>query len=106
MLQRRTLTLQIITSMSVDLIFSQSVILNKLILEKDKNQSLFDFLFNALRDYDEVDENNNFHLQFLLQLTAHLGFSVANHEDFINESTNQKFYKDSCPAESLIKNVF
>jgi DNA repair protein RecO (recombination protein O) len=69
-------------------------ILNKVIIEKDQNLPLFNFVFNALRDFDQVAENNNFHLQFLLQLTSHLGFSVRNHEDFVNESNNQRFYQE------------
>ena len=69
-------------------------ILNKVIIERDKNEALFSYIFNALRTFDAVSENNSFHLQFLLQLSPYLGFSVENPEDFINESTNRKFYAD------------
>jgi DNA repair protein RecO (recombination protein O) len=78
-------------------------ILNKVIIEKDKNEALFSFLYEALITFDRVATNNNFHLQFLLQLAKILGFSVENPEDFINESNNQHFYQDSENREILNK---
>ena len=70
-------------------------ILNKVIIEKDKNPELFNFLYQALTSFERLEENNNFHLQFLLKMAGHLGFSVENQEDFFNESNNQQFYLDA-----------
>ena len=67
-------------------------ILNKVIIEKDQNTPLFNFIYNALLTFEGQAENNNFHLQFLLKLTKHLGFSVENPEDFVSESNNKRFY--------------
>ena len=76
-------------------------VLNKVIVEKDKNGPLFNFLYESLLTYDTVSDNNNFHLQLLLQLTAYLGFSVENPEDFISESSNQAFYREARNLELL-----
>jgi DNA repair protein RecO (recombination protein O) len=76
-------------------------ILNKVIIEKDKNEALFRYLFNALMDFESMPENNNFHLQFLLKLSRYLGFSVENPDDFINESNNQRFYLEPVNATLL-----
>ena len=76
-------------------------ILNKVIIERDKNEPLFRFIFNALLTFDSIEENNGFHLQFLLKLTTFLGFSVENPEDFINESTQSNFYSKSENLEYL-----
>lgn len=69
-------------------------VLNKVIIERDKNDILFNFIFDALLTFDSIEENNGFHLQFLLHLASYLGFSVENPDDFINESTNGRFYTD------------
>ena len=69
-------------------------VLNKVIIETDKNEPLFNFLNNALLEFDAVNQNNNFHLQFLLKLSTYLGFSVENTDDFVNDSNNQGFYQD------------
>lgn len=76
-------------------------VLNKVIVEHDKNESLFNFLFDSLVAFDAVKENNNFHLQLLLQLTPFLGFSVENTSDFIDGSPNHKFYKNDLHLNNL-----
>lgn len=76
-------------------------VLNKVIVEKDRNEALFNFLFKALLAFEAVPGNNNFHLQFLLQLTPYLGFSVENPDDFINESGNQSFYREPLNLDLL-----
>ena len=49
--------------------------------EKDKNTELFNFLSHAILAFDEVRTSfENFHLQFLLKLTALLGFRFDNVE--------------------------
>lgn len=69
-------------------------ILNKCIIERDKNPQLFAFIFNSLTDFDTEGVKNNFHLQFLLKLTNFLGFGISSPEEFIKESNNRAFYKD------------
>lgn len=78
-------------------------ILNKVIIEKDQNTPLFSFISEALLIFEEQPENNNFHLQFLLKLTKHLGFSVENPEDFVNESNNKRFYNEESNLALLAK---
>lgn len=51
-------------------------VLYKSIRQQSADESLFDYLFNAIVWFDEVEEiNSNFHLSFLLKLTRFLGFS-------------------------------
>ena len=51
-------------------------VLYKSIRQQSADDSLFDYIFNAIAWFDETDEiNPNFHLSFLLKLTRFLGFS-------------------------------
>ncbi len=51
-------------------------VLYKSIRQQSADESLFDYLFNAIAWFDEVEViNPNFHLSFLLKLTRFLGFS-------------------------------
>ena len=51
-------------------------VLYKSIRQQSADESLFDYIFNAIARFDEVEEvNPNFHLSFLLKLTRFLGFS-------------------------------
>lgn len=70
-------------------------IINKCIVEKHKNQELFDFLFNAVIYLENSDRNNSYHLQFLMKLTTYLGFGIHNLESFIDEVGNKRFYNDA-----------
>jgi DNA repair protein RecO (recombination protein O) len=75
-----------------------SEILNKTLKEENSNKELFHFLSNSLIYFDEIPENyQNFHLQFLFQLSAFLGFSPSNLDDIVaNEksliSEREKIY--------------
>ena len=69
-------------------------VLNKCILEQDKNRPLFTFLYNAILSLEISPANNSFHLQFLLKLTKHLGFGIHDPETFVNQSSNQQFYSN------------
>jgi len=51
-----------------------SEMLHYSIQEEEKNESLFDFLENALIWFDHHDEISNFHLILLLEATKYLGF--------------------------------
>jgi len=51
-------------------------VLYKSIRQQSADESLFDYIFNSIAWFDEVEEiNPNFHLSFLLKLTRFLGFS-------------------------------
>ncbi|WP_316805797.1 DNA repair protein RecO [Pedobacter agri] len=51
-------------------------VLYKSIRQQSADDSLFDYIFNAIAWFDETEElNPNFHLSFLLKLTRFLGFS-------------------------------
>ncbi len=67
-------------------------ILNKCIVERHKNEALFAFLYSAIMALEKTPPNNSFHLQFLLKLTAHLGFGIYHPEVFISEVANPGFY--------------
>lgn len=75
-----------------------SEILNKTLKEETSNPSLFEFLAESFIFFDQANENyHNFHLQFLFQYSAFLGFSpsslkdiIGNEENFI--SSNEKEY--------------
>lgn len=51
-------------------------VLYKSIRHQSADDSLFDYIFNAVAWFDEIEEiNPNFHLSFLLKLTRFLGFA-------------------------------
>jgi DNA repair protein RecO (recombination protein O) len=51
-----------------------SEVLSNILIEEEKNLTLYNFLENALIWFDECKTNTNFHLVFLIQLTKYLGF--------------------------------
>lgn len=55
-----------------------SEMLHNTIKEEGKNETLFDYLENALQWFDSQKEMYNFHLILLLQLTKYLGFYPQN----------------------------
>jgi len=67
-------------------------VLNKCILERDKNLPLFNFLFNAIKELEQSPLNNSFHLQFMFKLSAYLGFGIHDTSSFILQSNNAPFY--------------
>ena len=69
-------------------------VLNKCITEQDRNQPLFNYLYQAILTLDESNENNSFHLQFLIKLTEYLGFCIYDHETFVQNTNNIQFYDD------------
>ena len=51
-------------------------VLYKSIRQQSADESLFDYIFNSIASFDEIEEiNPNFHLSVLLKLTRFLGFS-------------------------------
>jgi DNA repair protein RecO (recombination protein O) len=56
-----------------------SEMLSHTIREEEENKPLFDFLYQAIRSFDQQAEGfENFHLQFLLQLSYYLGFGPTS----------------------------
>lgn len=49
-------------------------VLSKCLKEEEKNQELFSFLSNSIIDFDKTPFESSFHLKFLLNLSAYLGF--------------------------------
>ena len=50
-------------------------VLNKCVVEEEKNSALFNFLKAKIISLDEEKSVSDFHLKFLAQLTSYLGFS-------------------------------
>jgi len=69
-------------------------VLNKCIIERDKNIDLFNFLFNAILILDKSEKNNSFHLHFMLKLAKYLGFGIHDPEAIISNAINLQFFDD------------
>lgn len=71
-----------------------SEILNFSIQEEEKNDTLFEFIENALQWLDIHDEIANFHILFLIQLTKYFGFYPETehlHKDYFDLHEGQFF---------------
>jgi DNA repair protein RecO (recombination protein O) len=63
-----------------------SEVLNKVLKEEEANPLLFQFLEDSLQFLDSSKEHfENFHIQFLWNLTAFLGFSPGNAKEFYQQ---------------------
>jgi DNA repair protein RecO (recombination protein O) len=82
---------QDIYKLTISLFLSE--VLNKCIIERDRNQPLFSFIYNAIQTLEKIPRNNSFHLQFLLNLASYLGFGIQNPESFVEQCDNDQFYK-------------
>ena len=67
-------------------------VLNKCVIERDKNQELFNFLFNSILLLDKSENNNSFHLQFMIKLAQYLGFGIHNPESLVNQAIDTQFF--------------
>jgi DNA repair protein RecO (recombination protein O) len=57
--------------------------LSKTLRHENANTPLFEFINSSLKIYDTLDKNHqNFHLQFILKISDHLGFSIASTKEF------------------------
>ena len=79
-------------------------LLNKCLIEQDKNQPLFNYLFKAILTLEEAKENSSFHLQFMIGLTKYLGFGIHDINTFVKQSNNVQFYNDP-EARLILKNL-
>lgn len=61
-------------------------VLNKVLKEEEAHPALFQFLVESLVTLDEIpDRFENFHLQFLAQLTAYLGFAIPSYQSLLQQ---------------------
>ncbi len=67
-------------------------VLDKCIIEHDKNDILFAFLTSAIKQLENSQGNNSFHLQFLFKLSSYLGFGINDSSTFIKEAINSQYY--------------
>jgi DNA repair protein RecO (recombination protein O) len=91
-----------------------SEILQQLLKEEEKNESLYTLITASLQWFDEQENSPNYHLLFLLKLTKYLGFypDFANIEyEFFNlesgkfESNKQNLYSISGGNLTLLKQL-
>lgn len=67
--------------------FFLTELMYKVLREEEKNEELFNFIYNAVLVFDEdIDGNHNFHLFFLFQLSRFLGFGP--YEDLTNNHSH------------------
>lgn len=67
-----------------------SEVLNLSLKEHSENNQMFDFLFDSLNFLEDHEEQiENFHLFFLLNLSAYLGFEPQNVRDISNRIREQ-----------------
>lgn len=82
-----------------------SEMVSRTIKEEEENPVLFHFLFNAIIEFDELQENfENFHLVFLLHLSHHLGFGASSGTEIVEQvafSPNAQSLTDAPPVLAL-----
>ncbi|WP_207433047.1 DNA repair protein RecO [Sabulibacter ruber] len=63
-----------------------SEIVARTVREEEENRSLFEFLHTSILHFDQMETGfENFHLAFLLNLAAYLGFAVSSAEEVITQ---------------------
>ncbi|WP_187262590.1 DNA repair protein RecO [Pontibacter beigongshangensis] len=63
-----------------------SEMVSRTVKEEEENPSLFAFLYEAIIHFDELETGfENFHLEFLLQLSHHLGFGPSSGAEIIEQ---------------------
>ena len=61
------------------------------------DERMFDFISDAVRRLDETKEPQNFHLQFLSDFAAHLGFAREEHKpEPVTRSERQQQLRELC----------
>ncbi|MBL7850315.1 MAG: DNA repair protein RecO [Cyclobacteriaceae bacterium] len=63
-------------------------ILNKAVKDQSNTESIFDFLMRSFISLDQLEGIENFHLQFLIQLSRHLGFGAHETREVLEGSTS------------------
>jgi DNA repair protein RecO (recombination protein O) len=63
-----------------------SEVVARTVKEEEENQALFNFLYNAILTFDTARAGfENFHLEFLLQLSHHLGFGPSSGAEIVEQ---------------------
>ncbi|MEJ8801108.1 DNA repair protein RecO [Pontibacter sp. H249] len=63
-----------------------SEVVSRTVKEEEENTQLFNFLYNAIIEFDEQPEHfENFHLIFLLHLSHHLGFGPSSGAEIVEQ---------------------
>lgn len=63
-----------------------SEVLSHTIREEEENKPLFEFLYQSIRQFDKMEQDfENFHLEFLLQLSFFLGFGPTSGEEVTSQ---------------------
>ncbi|WP_369820294.1 DNA repair protein RecO [Tenacibaculum sp. SG-28] len=92
-----------ITKQSILLFLSE--VLSSIIQEEEQNQSLYTYLETALIWLDTHDENANFHLVFLLNLTRFLGFYPdTSNSDYAAFNLMEGSFTNSTYDKLILKN--
>ena len=91
-----------------------SEVLSSVLKEEEQNESLYEYIENALQLLDQEIEFSNFHLLFLLNLTKYLGFYPDNenlHKTYFDlsnglfESKKDEFYSISGENLAILKQL-
>ncbi|GAB2795797.1 DNA repair protein RecO [Rhabdobacter roseus] len=80
-------------------------LLGKTLREEESNEPLFQFIEDSVRYLDEAEKGyQNFHLHFLLQLAAYLGFGLDSSQGFEEELTQRHYPHrlDAAQREALL----
>ncbi len=68
-------------------------LLNQVLHEEHENFALFSFIENSIKMLDGMPEKyENFHLQFMLSLTDHLGIRPLSAQEMMKETGHAKIY--------------
>jgi DNA repair protein RecO (recombination protein O) len=63
-----------------------SEVVARTVKEEEENQPLFQFLYQAILAFDDLEEGfENFHLVFLIQLSHHLGFGPTSGKEIVEQ---------------------
>lgn len=80
-----------------------SEIVSRTIKEEEENQPLFQFLYNGIKFFDELEQGfENFHLIFLLQLSHHLGFGPSSGAEIVEQVAFSSNAQSATSAPSVL----
>ncbi|MFD2512961.1 DNA repair protein RecO [Pontibacter locisalis] len=80
-----------------------SEIVSCTIKEEEENQPLFQFLYNGIKFFDELEQGfENFHLIFLLQLSHHLGFGPSSGAEIVEQVAFSSNAQSATSAPSVL----
>ncbi|MDR1739651.1 MAG: DNA repair protein RecO [Bacteroidales bacterium] len=74
-------------------------VLSHVLANETQNTELFDFIKEKLQDFDNNESQPDFHILFLLDITAHLGFSPQKQKQQQKEAQKYFNLRDGCFCE-------